>query len=144
MNTNMTYEYPVLLTLDEVDGGYTVQFPDLPEAITQGDSIEHALQETRDALDEAIANRIVTKQVIPSASAGACMVPVPAGTALKAAFYSAVTERKLSQVVLAAELGVDEREVRRLVDPYHPTKLNRIEELLGMLGKRLVVQVQST
>ena len=49
----------------------------------------------------------------------------------------------MSKVQLAAVLGVDEKEVRRLLDPYHPSKLNRIDELLRRLGKRLVVGFQS-
>ncbi|EHA2606505.1 type II toxin-antitoxin system HicB family antitoxin, partial [Salmonella enterica] len=33
--------YPVVLTPDS--GGYVVSFPDIPEALTQGDSREEAL-----------------------------------------------------------------------------------------------------
>lgn len=141
MTTNL-YEYPVTLTRDDTDGGYTVQFLDLPEAITQGDSIEDALEEARDALDEAVASRISNRQQIPAASEGNPRVALPASMALKAALFSALQGRNLSQVELALQLGVDEREVRRLLDPRHPSKLNRIEELLGKLGKRVIIGVE--
>ena len=33
------FSFPVTLTTDEVDGGFTVTFRDLPEAITQGENM---------------------------------------------------------------------------------------------------------
>lgn len=119
-----------------------MRFPDFPEAITQADDLAGALREAADCLDEAIANRIVMNLDIPPASphdSGQALVAVPASTALKAAFYCAIKELRSNQVQLAATLGVDEREIRRLLDPYHPSKLTRIQELLAMLGKRLVL-----
>ena len=58
------FEYAVVLT-KEREGGYSVSFPDLPEAITQGDTIEHSLHEASDCLEEAIANRIIMKLDLP-------------------------------------------------------------------------------
>jgi antitoxin HicB len=139
-----SYEYPVTLTGDETDGGFVVTFSDFPEAITQGENTDDALREAEDCLEEAVANRIVTNQEIPAPSLpgpAQNVVAVQSGTAVKAALYTAIRDLKLSKVQLAAELGVDEREVRRLLDPYHPSKLNRIEELLRKLGKRLVVRL---
>jgi len=52
------FAYPVVLTPEEVDGGFVVTFPDLPEAISQGEDAARALEEAADALDEAIAGRI--------------------------------------------------------------------------------------
>jgi antitoxin HicB len=139
-----SYEYPVTLTPDETDGGFVVTFPEFPEAITQGEGLDDALREAEDCLEEAVANRIVTNLELPVPGVpqpGQRLVAVPSGTAVKAAFYTAIRELKLSKVQLAAQLGVDEREVRRLLDPYHPSKLNRIEELLRKLGKRIVVRL---
>jgi antitoxin HicB len=140
------YAYPVTLVPEEQPGGFVVTLPDFPEAITQGDSEEEALREAEDCLEEAVANRIMMNIALPEPSApapGQQVVCLPAPTAVKAAFYSAIRELNLSKVQLAAVLGVDEKEVRRLLDPYHPSKLNRIDELLRRLGKRLVVGFQS-
>lgn len=46
-------KYPVKLTHDKVDGGYVVTFPDIPEAITQGETVEEALDMAREALETA-------------------------------------------------------------------------------------------
>ncbi|HXU33398.1 MAG TPA: type II toxin-antitoxin system HicB family antitoxin [Thermoanaerobaculia bacterium] len=136
------FSYPVVLTPDEVDGGFVVTFPDLPEAITQAEDVPSALDEAADALEEAIAGRIRRGDPIPKPSAGARggpEVPVPALTAAKAALYLALRESGITKSDLAIRLGCDEKEVRRLLDPRHPSKLSRIEKALSTLGKGLSV-----
>jgi antitoxin HicB len=48
----------------------------------------------------------------------------------------------MSQVALARKLGKDEAEVRRMLDPYHRTKLGPLGLGLLALGKRLSVVVE--
>jgi antitoxin HicB len=71
------------------------------------------------------------------------VVPVPAQTAVKAALYLALRETGLSKVELAARLGCDEKEVRRLLDPRHPSKLPRLQAALAALGKRLALRLEN-
>ncbi len=140
------FSYPVSLTADESDGGYVVTFPDLPEAITQGDDAVDALGQAADALEEAIAGRVRRGDDIPEPSKarrGQPLVPVPAQTAAKAALYLALREAGWSKRQLAARLGCDEKEVRRLLDPRHPSKLPRLQAALAVLGKRLAVRLES-
>ncbi len=142
----MQFSYPAYLTPDE-SGGYVVTFADVPEVITQGDTLDEALAAAADALEEAIAGRMRLKEDIPPASdpqTGQHVVMLPAETASKAALYSAIREAGLSNVQLAAVLGVDEKEIRRMLDPHHPSKLPRIEAALAALGKRLVVSVRDS
>ncbi|HVR98860.1 MAG TPA: type II toxin-antitoxin system HicB family antitoxin [Thermoanaerobaculia bacterium] len=138
------FAYPVLLTPDEVDGGFVVTFPDIPEAVTQGEDVADALAEAADALEEAIAGRIRRGDQIPEPSpAGAeqSLVPVPALTAAKAALYLALREAGIAKSELAERLGCDEKEVRRLLDPQHPSKLPRIQKALAALGKSLALRL---
>jgi antitoxin HicB len=142
----MTHEfaYPVTLTPDETDGGFVIAFPDVPEAITQGDDTADALIQAADALEEAIAGRIRRGDPIPEPSAAGPdqpVVPVPALTAAKAALYLALREAGISKSELAARLGCDEKEVRRLLDPKHLSKLPRIQKALTVLGKGLTVSL---
>jgi antitoxin HicB len=140
------FSYPVTLTADRSDGGFVVTFPDLPEAITQGDDIAEALAQGADALEEAVAGRIRRGEDIPvpsRAQGGQRVVPVPAQTAAKAALYLALREAGLSKSQLAARLGCDEKEVRRLLDPRHPSKLPRLQAALAALGKRLALRLES-
>jgi antitoxin HicB len=137
------FAYPVTLTLDEADGGFVATFQDLPEAITQGETMAEALTEAADALEEAIAGRIRRGDPIPepSPAAGRSTVPVPAQVAAKAALYLALRETGISKSELANRLDCDEKEVRRLLDPRHPSKLPRIQKALAALGKGLSVRL---
>jgi antitoxin HicB len=140
------FTYPVRLTPDRRDGGYVVTFPDVPEAITQGDSVEESLANATDALEEAVAARIRLREDIPLASRadpGQRSVVLPIETATKAALHIAIRESGLTNTALAARLRCDEKEVRRLLDPYHPSKLPRIERALHALGRQLLVSCVS-
>lgn len=140
------FVYAVVLTPDEEEGGFVVGFPDFPEAITQGKDAEDALGQASDCLDEAIANRMVMGLPIPKPSRidkGKYAVTLPAQTAAKAALYVALREAKISNTQLARRLHCDEKEVRRLLDPHHPSKLPRIESAMAAVGCRLVVGLQA-
>jgi antitoxin HicB len=140
------FVYPATFTPDAKDGGFVVTFVDLPEAITQGETEEEALQEAADCLEEAIANRIVTGLSVPPPSRlkrGQRAVPLAAQTAAKAALYIALQDAQITKAELAKRLQCDEKEVRRLLDPRHPSKLPRIESALAAVGHRLIVSLQS-
>ena len=139
------FVYPATFTLDVKDGGFVVTFVDIPEAITQGETEEEAWHEAADCLEEAIANRIVTGLSIPPSSRlkrGQRAVPLAAQTAAKAALYIALQDAQITKAELAKRLQCDEKEVRRLLDPRHPSKLPRIESALAAVGHRLIVSLQ--
>jgi antitoxin HicB len=136
--------YPATLTPDTQDGGFVVTFPDVPEAITQGDDVTEALQQAADCLEEAMAGRIRRHESIPAASPAGpeqYAIPLPAQTAAKAALYLAIRQANLTKVELAERLHCDEKEVRRLLDPRHASKLSRLESALAALGQHLVIGV---
>lgn len=64
--------------------------------------------------------------------------PVVAKLAVLDAFRNA----SLSKSEFARRLGKDEKEVRRILDPRHSTKLSTLTEALRVLGYRLVVAVE--
>lgn len=139
------FSYPVNL-ISQDEGGYLVRFPDFPEAITQGEDIEDALTEALDCLEETIANRIRTKSDIPKPShpkKNCHIVALDTTFAVKTALYLRVRELKLTNTLLARKLNCDEKEVRRLLDPYTASKLPRIEEALHKLGKKINIEVVS-
>lgn len=89
-----TIAYPASVVRDTA-GFYLVTFPDFPEAATDGESREEALDEASDALEEAIAGRMNRGNDIPhpgARKARQVLVPVPAQMAVKAALYIAVKE----------------------------------------------------
>ncbi|OFV99857.1 MAG: hypothetical protein A3F68_02810 [Acidobacteria bacterium RIFCSPLOWO2_12_FULL_54_10] len=138
------FQYPATLT-PEKEGGFMVRFADLPEAITSGVDRQDSLFQGADCLEEAIAGRITDGLEIPRPSSprrNQVLVTVPAPTAAKAALYLAMREARIKNTELARRLGCDEKEVRRMLDPRHPTKLPRIQQALEALGKRLVVSLE--
>ena len=138
------FTYAVKLTPDKRDGGYVVTCRDLPEAITQGETVEQALAEAADALEEAIAARIDDGRDIPAPTAkkrSERAVSVPPSMALKAAVYLAVRDAGISNSELARRLQLDEKEARRILDPHHPTKLPRIEAALAVLGRHVRMEL---
>ena len=127
------------------EGGHVVTCRDLPEVFTQGDDIEEALAQASDAMDETFAARIDDGEDFPETSAprkGEYVVAPSSDLGAKGAPYLAMKEAAISKAALARTLQVDEKEVRRLLDPHHPSKLPRMEEALRALGKRLVLSLQ--
>lgn len=76
----------------EKKGGFTVQFPDLPEAITSRKDRADALLQAADCLEEAVAGRIADGLDLPAPSAARnrIQVPLPAPMVAKAVRYLAI------------------------------------------------------
>lgn len=138
----MRYAYPIELA-PEPDGGFVARCADVPEALTQGDTREEALSEAADALVAALAGYVAARRPVPAPSPpaeGTELVALPALAAAKLALYAAMREQGLTNVALARRLGVTEAVVRRLVDPDHASRIERVETALAALGRRLVVE----
>ena len=138
----MRYLYPVTLVQDE-DGQYVVTSPDVPEAITDGASKEEALREMGDALGAALAGYAIEGRDLPTPSEpepGQRSVPVSPLVAAKLALRAALREEGMTNVALADRLGVTEGVVRRLVDPDHASRLDRVVIALAAIGRGLVVE----
>ncbi len=135
------FEYAVALTPAD-EGGFVVTCRDLPQLITQGETVTDALSAAADAMDEVFAASMLAKLDFPAPSKtrrGEHRLAPPAETVAKAALYVAMRESGTSNVQLARRLGVDEKEVRRLLDPHYASKLPRIAQAVALLGKRLVI-----
>ncbi len=131
------FTYPAKFIPDKEDG-FVVTFRDLPEAITQGDSIDECLHGATDCLAEALAGRIKYGEPLPAPSKkkrGEYLISAPLQTAIKAAVYLTMKETGISKIELARKIGKDEKEVRRILDPHYGTKLPIMEQVLAMLGK---------
>ena len=136
--------YAVLLTPDK-DGGYVVTCRDLPEVITQGETIEEALIEAVDALDESFALRMEDNLDLPAPTKvlnGEYLICPPVETQIKAFLYLALRESNITKTELAKRLRVNEKSVRRMLDPHYTAKLPRMAKAMEALGKRLVVTVE--
>lgn len=136
--------YPATLMPDDIDGGFTVIFRDIPEAITQGDTINECLIEAADCLEEAVAGRIRRGADLPAPSKcmkGEKLVYLPMQTSMKAALYQSMKEVGISKAELAHKMGANENVVKRILDPQHITKFQTMERALFALGKHAELRV---
>jgi antitoxin HicB len=68
-------------------------------------------------------------------------ISVAPDVAAKLAVLESFAAAGITKSELARRIGKDEKEVRRILDPKHPTKLPALIVVLHALGKRLVVGV---
>jgi antitoxin HicB len=125
--------------------GVVVSFPDVPEAITEGKDDTEARLMAEEALGLALLTYPARGLPLPKAKArGRGMVPIAVApdVAAKLAVLEAFGQAAITKVELARRLGKDEKEVRRILDPRHATKLAALTQTLRVLGKRLVVGVE--
>lgn len=136
------YAYPYVMA-PQPEGGFSVVFPDVPEAISQGDTEEEARVMAEDALVTALSFYTDGAEPLPrpSQTNGLPLAYVPSLVAAKLALHDAMVKGKVSNVVLAHRLGVDEKVVRRLRNPLHRSHIENVEAALRVLGQRLSVGV---
>lgn len=124
--------------------GLVVSFPDVPEAITQGRDMADARAMAEEALGLVLLSYLERGLPLPKPRAkgkGLVEIAVAPDVAAKLAVLESFVEAKISKSELARRLGKDEKEVRRILDPKHATKLPALTAALRALGKRLVVGV---
>ncbi len=138
-----TYNYPAEIERDD-DGRFVVTFPDFGWGATDGATRNEALLEAKDLLRELISTTIREGEDLPAPSRASKRRPLvipPVQIALKAALYEAYRQAGISQRRFARDLDVAESEVRRMLNPEHPTKAATIDNALRRLGKRVTLTV---
>ncbi len=132
--------YPVKLTPDDNDT-VLVSAPDFPELTTFGEDEEDALWHAVDALEEAIAARMQTREDVPEPSRGRRRVALPTQTALKVLLYQAMRRKRVRKAELARRLHWHAPQVDRLLDLRHASRLDQIDAAANALGLDLDIRV---
>jgi antitoxin HicB len=133
--------YPVKLTRD--GKFFLVTFPDIPEAITQGDSVENALLHAADALESALDFYIEAGKAVPKPSRpkrSQRVIELPASVSAKVLLLNEMIAQKVRPAELARRLQVTPQEVTRLIDLRHTTKIDGIAGALKALGKTMEIR----
>jgi antitoxin HicB len=132
------------LTRDKKSGGFVATFPDIPEAITQGETVEEALTMAADALESAMDFYFEDKRAVPMPSKPTPrqnVVELPVSLSAKVLLLNEMIRQKVRPAELARRLGTTAQEVNRLTDLHHATKIDGVAGAMRALGKRLVVRV---
>lgn len=136
-------EYPVTIVPDDNDT-FLVTFPDVPGAITYGDTIAEALAHAPAALSAILETHIKDRQPIPAPSArrSKYRVTVPALVEAKVRLYEAMRAAKVTKAELGRRLDCHGPQIDRLLAMRHGSQLDQLEAAFGALGKRLVLGVE--
>ncbi len=138
------YAYRALFEPGDRRGTIVVTFPDVPEAVTEGRGKPDARAMAEEALGLALLSYLARGKSLPKPRAkGGDLVDIAVmpDVAAKLAVLEAFTAARITKSELAHRIGKDEKEVRRILDPKHATKLPALTAALRALGKRLVVGV---
>jgi antitoxin HicB len=133
--------YPVRLKRD--GRFFLVTFPDIPEAITQGTSVEDALQHGADALESALDFYFEAARRVPlpsRARRGQQVIELPASLSAKVLLLNEMIAQRVRPADLARRLRVTPQEVTRLIDLRHTTKIDGIAGALKALGKTMEIR----
>ena len=123
--------------------GITVTFPDVPGAITWGATRAEAMERAADALVSVFSALIEDGKPVPppSDAQGRPAVSIGPLDAAKVALHNAMLEAKMSNVELARRMNTDEKAVRRMRDPLHGGRIEKLVAALRILGKRVETAV---
>jgi antitoxin HicB len=126
------------------EGGFVVTFRDIPEAITQGESVEDAMIQARDALETALDFYFDDRRVVPApskAKRGERLIELPASLSAKALLLNEMVRQRVRPADLARRLHTTPQEITRLTDVRHRTRIDSIAAALQALGKQLELRV---
>lgn len=129
-------EYPARIRKDGVD--WLVDFPDLPNVITYGNSLEHALEAAEEALNGVLETDFERGFSIPSPSrleGKRFHYPIRVHPHIEIAYQLRKLRNGHSQTAIAKQLGISYQAYQKLENPRkcNPTvkTLERISEVLG-------------
>ena len=135
-------QYPAVIKAD--GDGWMVSFPDIPEALSAGNTYEEAIAMAKDALVSALEFYFDDKREIPEPSRvkkGQVAIELPASVAAKALLLNEMVRQKVRPAELARRMGTTAQEVNRLTQLTHTTKIDGIDNAMQALGKRLDIRV---
>jgi antitoxin HicB len=135
----MRYPYNV-----KPDGKYfLVTFPDIPEAITQGESMEQVFAVVQDALETALEFYFEGSRAVPEPSPikrGGHFVELPPSLTAKILLLNEMIHQHVRPAELARRLGTTPQAVNRLTNLRHASKIDGIAGAMKALGKTLEIR----
>jgi antitoxin HicB len=139
----MKISYPAKIKYIQSDKTYLVEFPDLPGCLTEGDSLDDAIHNAREALTGYLASIFERNLKIPEPSKkmkgkNIHMIEPEPEVAVPVFLRKQREARKLTQRDVAKVLGISYQSYQRLEKPgtSNPT-LKTLERLAKVFDKEL-------
>jgi antitoxin HicB len=135
--------YPALIERDK-SGMYFVQFPDLNEAITDGETMDEALFNAREVLSLTIESRLDEgiEVSLPSHIQGENVYLIAPVARVQAALLIHQARGQRSLADLARALETSWPAAKRLENPHHSPTLKVLDKAATTLGKNLVLSFE--
>ncbi len=137
------FSYPALLEPNGA-GGFVISFRDIPEALAEGDTVAEAVRYGLYAVAGAVNLYMHEGRAMPTPSApssGETLIPLPAAMVAKILLHRAMREAGIRPADLARKMKVSQRDVSRLLDICHESKINSVEKAVNCLGYRLNIGI---
>ncbi len=139
----MKIEYPAQIVQEE-DGIFFVSFPDIEEAVTQGDALEEALFNASEVLSLTLEYRLDEGLDLPEPSSVTeeNVHLISPDVKVQAALLIRKARECKSLADLARILETSWPSVKRLENPHNSPTLKMIDKAAAALGKRLVLSFE--
>jgi antitoxin HicB len=137
---NVAFGYPYKLEREK-NGWWLVRFPDVPEALTEGETKEEAFENAKDCLVTALEGYVKAGRPIPRPPFAGDRVVLPSLVTAKLAVYVNMRKQGWTRSRLANALGMPENSVRRLLDLRHSSHMWIIDEALAKMNAELSIDL---
>jgi len=133
--------YAVRLSKDD-NGTFLVTVPDVPGAITDGDTKDEALARAVDAVLTVFDECMRTRRPIPAPKTMAnTTIEIPVLEAAKVALYQTMTDQHVTKSELGRRLKVHLPQVDRILNVRHASQMGQVVSAFHALGKRVELRV---
>ncbi len=135
--------FPALIDQDE-SGMFFVRFPDLDEAITEGETMDEALFNAREVLSLTIESRLDEgiEVPLPGQITGKNIHMIVPVARVQAALLINQARGQRSLADLARALDTSWPAAKRLEDPHHSPTLKVLDKAAAILGKNLILSFE--
>ena len=134
--------YPITLTRDDNET-FLATFPDVPEAVTFGETREEALARAQDAFATAVEALMKDRREIPPPSrCTGRTIEIPTLMAAKIELYRTMRAQQVGKAELGRRLDWHLPQVDRLLAMKHGSQLDQLESAFRAMGKRVVLAVE--
>ena len=134
--------YPAIFEQEE--NTIVVHFPDIPEAITFGISVDDAHFMAQDAVTTALDFYFEDMRTIPLPSPmqeGQTAIALDETASMKVMLHNEMVKQHVIKAELARRMNIAPQHIKRLLSPRIPTKLSTLSQAFAALGKRLDIRV---
>lgn len=139
----MNVLYPAIFEYDRKEKRYTVHFPDLAEAITEGETFEEAYFNASEVLTLTLEGRVDENMEIPRPSRPHKDARLIAPSArAQAALLLKWAKGVHTTAEIARVLNTSWPAAARLEDPHHWPNLRQLERAAASVGHSLVISLE--